>query len=349
MPRGKKDSETIVEKRKPGRKPKQEKSDVKNDIVEIGWLKDVEEKPVRWLWEPFIAYEDVTIIEGNGGEGKTTLILKIAAMLSNGQRPPALVKREFQPCEEITPEVTFYATSENKMATATVPVFRMLHGIKDFLAYAVEDKIHFTLTEESLVAAITQTNAKLVIIDPYQAFLPEETKFNDAVSMRRFISMVSKVAEITGTAIVLVGHFTKSNNTNSIYRGFGSGDTINAIRNLLVVESDPLSDERYMRILKSNYYQADRKSKIVLNMDENGYLDFSVSLTTAEGERPTESALCANAIRMMLADGPMKAAEVKTELVDQGYALRTVERTFHTLNGHSYKNGNTWMWNLPEE
>lgn len=48
-------------------------------------MSDVESKEISWLWYPFIPYGKLTIIQGDPGEGKTTLVLNIAAVLSKGQ------------------------------------------------------------------------------------------------------------------------------------------------------------------------------------------------------------------------------------------------------------------------
>lgn len=42
-------------------------------------MEDVVSKEVEWLWYPYIPYGKITIIEGDPGEGKTTLVLKLAA------------------------------------------------------------------------------------------------------------------------------------------------------------------------------------------------------------------------------------------------------------------------------
>ena len=49
-------------------------------------MADVEATEVKWLWYPYIPYGKITIIQGDPGEGKTTLILNLAAMLSKGDR-----------------------------------------------------------------------------------------------------------------------------------------------------------------------------------------------------------------------------------------------------------------------
>ena len=42
-------------------------------------MEDVVSKEVEWLWYPYIPYGKITIIEGDPGEGKTTLVLMLAA------------------------------------------------------------------------------------------------------------------------------------------------------------------------------------------------------------------------------------------------------------------------------
>ena len=48
-------------------------------------MSDVQSQTVDWLWYPFIPYGKLTIIQGDPGDGKTTLILNIAARLSKGE------------------------------------------------------------------------------------------------------------------------------------------------------------------------------------------------------------------------------------------------------------------------
>lgn len=60
-------------------------------------MEDVVSKEVEWLWYPYIPYGKITIVEGDPGEGKTTLILKLAAALSRGLPLPCDDDREREP------------------------------------------------------------------------------------------------------------------------------------------------------------------------------------------------------------------------------------------------------------
>ena len=51
----------------------------------------VTETAVDWLWYPYIPFGKITIIQGDPGEGKTTLGLQLASACSNGHGFPGMV------------------------------------------------------------------------------------------------------------------------------------------------------------------------------------------------------------------------------------------------------------------
>ena len=82
---------------------------VKKQNVELKLIhmEDVVSKEVEWLWYPYIPYGKITIIEGDPGEGKTTLVLKLAAALSRGLQLPCDDDKEYEPIHII------YQTAED--------------------------------------------------------------------------------------------------------------------------------------------------------------------------------------------------------------------------------------------
>lgn len=64
-------------------------------------MENVAVEQVEWLLYPFIPYGKVTIIQGDPGEGKTTMVLQIIAKLTIGE-PVLPITEE----EEITAEQT---------------------------------------------------------------------------------------------------------------------------------------------------------------------------------------------------------------------------------------------------
>ena len=54
--------------------------------LEIIKASEIEPKEVKWLWYPYIPFGKVTLLQGDPGDGKSKLMLSIAALLSNGER-----------------------------------------------------------------------------------------------------------------------------------------------------------------------------------------------------------------------------------------------------------------------
>lgn len=49
-------------------------------------METVEVEQIEWLFYPFIPFGKVTIIQGDPGEGKTTMVLQIIAKLTEEKR-----------------------------------------------------------------------------------------------------------------------------------------------------------------------------------------------------------------------------------------------------------------------
>jgi len=58
------------------------------DELNIITMNEVETEDVSWLWKPYIPFGKITLIQGDGGEGKTTTALAIAAAVTTGKALP---------------------------------------------------------------------------------------------------------------------------------------------------------------------------------------------------------------------------------------------------------------------
>lgn len=76
-------------------------------------MQDVEVEEVKWLIYPFIPYGKITIIQGDPGEGKTTLVLQIIARLTKGE---SIVNEEAK-----EPIIVIYQTVEDGLADTIKP------------------------------------------------------------------------------------------------------------------------------------------------------------------------------------------------------------------------------------
>ena len=53
--------------------------------LEVIKASEIEPKEVKWLWYPYLPFGKVTLLQGDPGDGKSKLMLSIAALLSNGE------------------------------------------------------------------------------------------------------------------------------------------------------------------------------------------------------------------------------------------------------------------------
>ena len=59
-----------------------------NSFSGIEYYSNVKSSSVEWIWYPYIPCGKITVLQGDPGEGKSTLILHIAAILTKGASLP---------------------------------------------------------------------------------------------------------------------------------------------------------------------------------------------------------------------------------------------------------------------
>src|SRR5262245_18136862 len=65
--------------------PPNERSTRKADSIEMICMADVEPRQIDWLWHNWIAIGKVSVLAGDGGQGKSTILCDLAARETTGQ------------------------------------------------------------------------------------------------------------------------------------------------------------------------------------------------------------------------------------------------------------------------
>ena len=173
-------------------------------------MSEVETQEVHWLWHPYIPEGKLTIIQGNPGEGKTTLALWIAAMCSQGLALPDM--------DPTSPINILYQTAEDGLGDTIKP--RLMTAGTDLNRIICIDETEHSLSllDERIEKAVKETNAKLMILDPLQGYLGRNVDMNRANEIRDVLKRLTTVAEQTGCAIVLIGHLNKAEDAMAVAR-----------------------------------------------------------------------------------------------------------------------------------
>ena len=231
-------------------------------------MESVEVEEIKWLLYPFIPYGKVTIIQGDPGEGKTTMVLQIIAKLTRGEPilPASFEKRkEPERADVITdenkadmdvsknkqclqqPVNVIYQTAEDGLGDTIKP--RLLAAGADCSKVLVIDDREqpLTMLDIRLEEAIIQTKARLVVLDPIQGFLGSDVDMHRANEIRPVLKHLGIIAEKHNCAIILIGHMNKASGSKSTYRGLGSIDIQATARSVLLVAR--LRDKPNIRIM----------------------------------------------------------------------------------------------------
>ena len=139
----------------------------------IRYFSEVTARKVDWLWYPFIPYGKLTIIQGDPGDGKTTLVLNIAARLSKGEG----LDNDMKVTEPVN---IIYQTAEDGLADTVKPRLELAEAVCERIMVIDETEKSLSMIDERLETAIKQTGARVLILDPIQAYLGGTMDMNRA-------------------------------------------------------------------------------------------------------------------------------------------------------------------------
>jgi len=326
----------------------------------------VETKEIEWLWKPFIAFGKVTMIQGDTGVGKTSLMVKIVADYTNGLKPPTQSHGRLQEQERTEPHTAFYVTTENGIEDTLIPMFDLYGGNRERLYYQDEDEGHFVLNGEEIRTAVKEFGAKLIVIDPWQEFLDDiASTSND--KLRMMIRNVQRVAEELNVAVVLCGNFSKARAGSDLNKGLGGAELTNTLRSLLTVREDPYGNS-HIRILKTTKMSFIGKEMSPVGlMQEEDYTVSYIQWLDYEAEQKKQSgqdqkgayyeergksrieAACDFLVER-LSDGPVESRVLIEEAKAKGIPPATLNRAKQRVRVQSRRQSErSWLWELTEE
>ena len=319
-------------------------------------MEQVEVEKIDWLLYPFIPFGKVTIVQGDPGEGKTTMVLQIIAKLTKGEA--VLPSGSDEPALEgktmaLEPVNVIYQTAEDGLGDTIKP--RLLSAGADCSRVMVIDDNDQALTmmDARLEEAIIKTKARLVVLDPIQGFLGAAVDMHRANEIRPLMKRVAVLAEKYHCAIILIGHMNKNSNGKSSYRGLGSIDFQAAARSVLIVGR--IKDEPEIRVVchvKSSLAPEGKSIAFRLDKDTGfewiGEYDISADDLLSGDNRGQKIHEAKEFLKEILVSGSVAQTKVAEEAESRGIKKKTLWNAKKELEIESVKIGNQWFWMLPE-
>ena len=306
-------------------------------------MQDIEVEDIEWLIYPFIPYGKITIIQGDPGEGKTTLVLQIIARLTKGEA--IINEKAKQPINVI------YQTAEDGLGDTIKP--RLLSADADCSkVLVIDDKdTPLTMRDVRLEQAIVETKAKLVVLDPIQGFLGADVDMHRANKIRPVMKHIAELADKYKCAIILIGHMNKCSMGKSTYRGLGSIDFQAAARSVLIVGR--IKDEPEIRVVcQTKSSLAPEAKSIAFRLSkENGFewigeYDVTADDLLSGTAKGTKKQAAIDFLEEFVLNGAKPQTEIIKLAKEKGISEKTVRNAKDELKIKSMRKNNQWYLSL---
>jgi hypothetical protein len=336
-------------------------------VIDMG---KVEIKPLLWLWPGYLPLGKLGLLDGDPCLGKSMTTLDLAARVTTGREMPdhsmgdlggaagvVLMSCEDDAADTIKPRLV--------AAGADCDLVRLVTGVKETHTNDSGEQRTTLRTPtledvDILRMVIDEVKAKLVIIDPLMAYMTGDThRDSDA---RHSLAPMQKLAEETGSTVLVVRHLNKSGGSNALYRGGGSIGIIGAARAGLLVAKDPEDSTGKRRILartKANL-AADADASLVYKIIDGepapriewlgSSAQTATSVLAAPDNEDDKSQLdeAIDWLKAELTDGQQRSAELLKKAKHDGVAEPTLRKAKARLRVRVTKGFAGWLWELPE-
>ena len=153
-----------------------------NERNSYNLFSSVEKSNIEWLWYPYIPCAKITVLQGDPGGGKSSVMMDLIGRLTTG--------RKLMDGRSLNPINVLYQCSEDGLADTIKPRLEKAKADCNRVGYITEDIFGLTLDDEKIRTAIVDMTARLLVIDPYQAYIGD-TDLSSARGIRRIMRRLS--------------------------------------------------------------------------------------------------------------------------------------------------------------
>ena len=326
-------------------------------------LTEFASEPVRWLWDAWLPRGVVTLMDGNPGVSKSTLVADLVARITTGRAWP-----DGQPA--VAPaQRCMWITTEDDPGRVLRPRIEAAGGDASLVRF-VKGEVVFPSGKAAFADLVVRRASEpaglaLVILDPLFSHIDATVRtIADAEMRKGVMNPLTAAAEAAGVALLVVRHFSKDTTASAVNRGAGSlGGIVGAARALWTVVADPEDESGETKVVgvsKLNYARAHKALRYqVVDRVPPGWVAGSVSGIEWLGEATTSietmlnagprSGEAARALEEILAAGPVAASVAENRMRARGFGVAATRGAKARLGVVARKTSMTggWVWALP--
>lgn len=193
-------------------------------------MDEIRAEPLTWLWPGRIPRGKVTIIAGYPDQGKSQIMLKCAAIVSNGADWPndegkcaqgcaIILSSEDDEADTLKPRAAAAGANMKNMYVIRSMVTEVREGARSRRVFNIEDDLA-KLTQMVKELGGKGQIVRFIGIDPINAYFggPRKGDSHKTADMRALLTPLAEWAARTKIAIVCISHFNKGTNSHTLYR-----------------------------------------------------------------------------------------------------------------------------------
>lgn len=202
----------------------------KNSGIQLISAADVAYESPRWVCKPYFQVGKGTLIQGEPGTGKTAFMCAVAASITTGT--PILG----MPIDE--PGNVLILSVEDDLPVLRGRIEAACGDLGKI--FFVPNASQLVMDSPEIEQAIRTTNAKLIILDPIQAFLGAKVDMFRANETRPALAKLFDTCARNNCACAIVAHTSKNKvGKSAVNMSLGSVDIPAAMRSLIHILRNP--------------------------------------------------------------------------------------------------------------
>lgn len=220
---------------------------------------DVPYEEPKWTIAPYFQRGKGTLIQGDSGSGKTAFVCAVAAHVSTGK---PLLNSTIE-----TPGNVLVLSVEDDQ-----PILRgriEASGGDLTKIFFHNNPAGLTFTSPEIWSIVKQYQIKLIIFDPFQAFLGSGIDMFRANETRPVLARLFELCDQEDCAVIIVAHTSKNSDKSVVNRSLGSVDIPASMRSVMQLIRNPDNPDQCVMVhVKSS--NAPRGRSIAYTIGDRG-------------------------------------------------------------------------------